>query len=177
MLFKLGFISNPEPFPRVIKQGLILGEPEHRTFENANGNLISAEFVDKEGNDLRTGKLLEAFKVSEDEVLKKGDFFILKQNPEIRVESRSFKMSKSRGNVVSPDAIIREYGADSLRLYEMFLGPLEAMKPWNTQGIEGVMRLLKRIWREYMTKMEMSLSKYSIPPTRSQKQRKLFKKP
>ena len=58
------------------------------------------------------------------------------------------KMSKSRGNVVSPDDIIAAYGADSLRLYLMFLGPLEAMKPWNTKNIEGVSRFLKKIWRE-----------------------------
>ncbi len=58
------------------------------------------------------------------------------------------KMSKSRGNVVNPDDIISAYGTDSLRLYLMFLGPLEAMKPWNTKGIEGVHRFLKKIWRE-----------------------------
>jgi leucyl-tRNA synthetase len=56
------------------------------------------------------------------------------------------KMSKSRGNVVNPDEVIRQYGADSLRLYEMFLGPLEAMKPWSTQGIEGMYRFLKKVW-------------------------------
>jgi len=58
------------------------------------------------------------------------------------------KMSKSRGNVVNPDDIIAAYGTDSLRLYLMFLGPLEAMKPWNTKNIEGVHRFLKKIWRE-----------------------------
>ncbi|HEY0865596.1 MAG TPA: leucine--tRNA ligase [Lacunisphaera sp.] len=61
------------------------------------------------------------------------------------------KMSKSRGNVVNPDDIIAGYGTDSLRLYLMFLGPLEAMKPWNTKGIEGVHRFLKKIWRECLT--------------------------
>ncbi|MFI5335847.1 MAG: leucine--tRNA ligase [Opitutales bacterium] len=61
------------------------------------------------------------------------------------------KMSKSRGNVVNPDDIIREYGADSLRLYLMFLGPLEAMKPWNPQGIEGVHRFLRKVWRECLS--------------------------
>ncbi|MDR1458184.1 MAG: leucine--tRNA ligase [Puniceicoccales bacterium] len=60
------------------------------------------------------------------------------------------KMSKSRGNVINPDEIISRYGADSLRLYEMFLGPLAAMKPWNTSGIEGVHRFLKKVWREYI---------------------------
>ncbi|MHC4394851.1 MAG: leucine--tRNA ligase [Planctomycetota bacterium] len=57
------------------------------------------------------------------------------------------KMSKSRGNVVNPDKVIADYGADSMRLYEMFMGPLEAIKPWNMQGVEGVHRFLQRVWR------------------------------
>jgi leucyl-tRNA synthetase len=57
------------------------------------------------------------------------------------------KMSKARGNVVNPDKVVDEYGADSLRLYEMFMGPLEAVKPWNTKGVEGVYRFLNRAWR------------------------------
>lgn len=60
------------------------------------------------------------------------------------------KMSKSRGNVVNPDDVVQAYGADSLRLYEMFLGPLNAMKPWNTKGIEGVYRFLKKVWVLYL---------------------------
>ncbi len=60
------------------------------------------------------------------------------------------KMSKSRGNVVNPDTIIHSHGTDTLRLYLMFLGPLEAMKPWNPRGIEGVHRFLQKIWREYI---------------------------
>jgi leucyl-tRNA synthetase len=60
------------------------------------------------------------------------------------------KMSKSRGNVVTPDSVISEYGADSLRLYEMFMGPLEQMKPWSIKGVEGVYRFLGRVWRMAM---------------------------
>ena len=60
------------------------------------------------------------------------------------------KMSKSRGNVINPDDIVNEYGADTLRMYEMFMGPLEATKPWNTQGVEGIYRFLSRIWRLYV---------------------------
>lgn len=56
-------------------------------------------------------------------------------------------MSKSRGNVVNPDDIVREYGADSLRLYEMFMGPLKDVKPWATKGVEGISRFLARVWR------------------------------
>jgi leucyl-tRNA synthetase len=65
----------------------------------------------------------------------------------IELMGRADKMSKSRGNVVNPDDIIKEYGADSLRLYEMFMGPLEAVKPWNTKSVEGVYRFLTRAWR------------------------------
>jgi len=61
------------------------------------------------------------------------------------------KMSKSRGNVVNPETIIEDYGADALRLYLMFLGPLEAMKPWNTKGIEGIARFLRKVWRLIVT--------------------------
>jgi leucyl-tRNA synthetase len=60
------------------------------------------------------------------------------------------KMSKSRGNVINPDDIVNEFGADTLRMYEMFMGPLEATKPWNTQGVEGIHRFLSRIWRLYI---------------------------
>lgn len=60
------------------------------------------------------------------------------------------KMSKSRGNVVNPETVIEAYGADALRLYLMFLGPLEAMKPWNTNGIEGIARFLRKVWREFV---------------------------
>lgn len=59
------------------------------------------------------------------------------------------KMSKSRGNVINPDEVIRAYGADTLRVYEMFMGPFEAMKPWNTKGIEGAYRFLQKVWRLY----------------------------
>ncbi|MBE6435302.1 MAG: leucine--tRNA ligase, partial [Akkermansiaceae bacterium] len=62
----------------------------------------------------------------------------------------SQKMSKSRGNVVNPDDIVREYGADSLRLYEMFMGPLKEVKPWQTKGVEGISRFLARVWRVAM---------------------------
>ncbi|PWU05192.1 MAG: leucine--tRNA ligase [Verrucomicrobia bacterium] len=149
VLYRLGLLTTQEPFSRVVHQGLILGEPEHRLFKDKEGKIVSAELV-KDGMHVETGELLESVKLSDEEVVKKGEGFVLKMDEEIQVESRAFKMSKSRGNVVSPDAIIKNYGADSLRLYEMFLGPLEAMKPWNTKGIEGVSRFLKRVWREYI---------------------------
>ncbi len=60
------------------------------------------------------------------------------------------KMSKSRGNVINPDEIVNEFGADTLRLYEMFMEPLEATKPWNANGVEGMYRFLSRVWRLFI---------------------------
>ena len=82
-----------------------------------------------------------------DQVEKQGEHFVLRDAPKIRVESRAYKMSKSRGNVVNPDQVVRDFGADSLRLYEMFMGPLEATKPWSTAGVSGVRGFLDRCWR------------------------------
>ena len=89
VLFDLGYVSTPEPFQRLVNQGLILGEDGQ-------------------------------------------------------------KMSKSRGNVVNPDDVVEGFGADSLRLYEMFMGPLEQVKPWSMNGVEGVYRFLGRVWRLVM---------------------------
>ncbi|MGO8931804.1 MAG: leucine--tRNA ligase [Limisphaerales bacterium] len=102
VLFDLGHVSTPEPFYRLVNQGLILGEDGQ-------------------------------------------------------------KMSKSRGNVINPDDILVEYGADAFRLYEMFMGPLEMVKPWSTKGVEGVYRFLGRVWRLFVdekseTEFEQSLT-------------------
>src|SRR5690606_34236195 len=75
--------------------------------------------------------------------------FIEKEDKTFKVSREVEKMSKSKYNVVNPDSICEEYGADSLRLYEMFLGPLEQSKPWNTAGITGVYGFLKKLWRLY----------------------------
>ena len=147
VLHELGLVSASEPFKKVVHQGLILGAPEHRAFINSTGELVSAEFVQEE-KDKRTGEALTSKKIEDDKVFKQGEYFVMKDNPALRLDTRVLKMSKSRGNVISPDDIIKDYGADSLRLYEMFLGPLEANKPWSTKGIEGISRFLKRIWRE-----------------------------
>jgi leucyl-tRNA synthetase len=83
----------------------------------------------------------------EDEVVRKGAKFYLKADESVEVTPRAEKMSKSRGNVINPDDVIREYGADSLRMYEMFMGPLEAMKPWSMRSVSGVHKFLSRVWR------------------------------
>ena len=90
VLFDLGYVSKPEPFQKLVNQGIILGEDNQ-------------------------------------------------------------KMSKSRGNIVNPDDVIDRYGADAFRCYEMFMGPLEQMKPWSMRGVEGVSRFLARVWRLFMS--------------------------
>ena len=102
---------------------------EYTTFTSA-GQPVSIERVDLEtGKDKKSGEELVRVKLDEDEVEKQGDSFVLKENPKVRIDARAYKMSKSRGNVINPDKVVDEYGADSLRLYEMFMGPLEATKP------------------------------------------------
>ncbi|KAH9604645.1 hypothetical protein KSS87_014913 [Heliosperma pusillum] len=140
VLYDVGVVSTKEPFKCVINQGIILGEVQYTALRNIKGDFVSA--------DSATG-LSELFQelIPDEKVMKSGDSFVLKENPAIRLIARAHKMSKSRGNVVNPDDIVAEYGADSLRLYEMFMGPLRDVKPWNTSGIEGVHRFLGRVWR------------------------------
>jgi leucyl-tRNA synthetase len=159
VLFDLGVVSTAEPFQKLVNQGLILGETEYHFFEQPGGAPISAsdikdiaEEATAEGPKLfgihrTTGAKHFATRVIEPLVEKKGDRYVLKANANIAVDARSFKMSKSRGNVVNPDDIVGEYGADCFRLYEMYMGPLEAQKPWNTRDIVGMWRFLKSVWR------------------------------
>jgi leucyl-tRNA synthetase len=112
VLFDLGYVSKPEPFQRLVNQGIILGEDNQ-------------------------------------------------------------KMSKSRGNIVNPDDVIDQYGADAFRCYEMFMGPLEQMKPWSMRGVEGVARFLARVWRLFMTEnqagnWELSVKIKDVGPTGTQ---------
>jgi leucyl-tRNA synthetase len=79
-----------------------------------------------------------------------GGGYRLRADPSVKVEAQSFKMSKARGNVVNPDDIVRDYGADSFRLYEMYMGPLEAQKPWSTRDIIGMVRFLNAVWRNFV---------------------------
>ncbi|MSR32877.1 MAG: leucine--tRNA ligase [Gemmataceae bacterium] len=152
VLFDRGFLPGAEPFHKLINQGMILGEMEFTAFKKGEV-WVSASEVDydgRQGVEKKTDQALAGQKVAEDQVEKKGDAFVLKAMANIRVDARAYKMSKSRGNVINPDQVVEEYGADSLRLYEMFLGPLEATKPWSMRGVEGVYRFLGRVWRLFI---------------------------
>ncbi|GMH19448.1 hypothetical protein Nepgr_021289 [Nepenthes gracilis] len=140
VLYDIGVVSTKEPFKCVINQGIILGEVQYTAWRNRDGNFVSAD----------SAAVLDDLyqeKIPEEKVMKSGDSFVLKENPNIRLIARAHKMSKSRGNVINPDDVVSEYGADSLRLYEMFMGPLRDSKQWSTSGIEGVHRFLGRVWR------------------------------
>ncbi|XP_076901261.1 leucine--tRNA ligase, chloroplastic/mitochondrial-like [Bidens hawaiensis] len=139
-LYDIGVVSTKEPFKCVINQGIILGEVQYMACKDQEGNFVSAEFVDSLGEHTQE-------RIPEEKVTKYGNSFVLKDDPSIRLITRAYKMSKSRGNVVNPDDVVAEYGAYSLRLYEMFMGPLRDSKTWNTSGIEGVHRFLGRSWR------------------------------
>ncbi|GIW87167.1 MAG: leucine--tRNA ligase [Isosphaeraceae bacterium] len=152
VLFDRGYVSTLEPFRRLVNQGMILGETEYTGYRDEAGRWVSASQVveTEEGLVARTGEgtvRIRAERLDERDVVKKGEGFVLAADASIRVDARAHKMSKSRGNVINPDEVIAEYGADSLRLYEMFMGPLEATKPWSMKGVEGVYRFLGRAWR------------------------------
>jgi leucyl-tRNA synthetase len=240
VLFDRGHVTCPEPFARLVNQGMILGEMEYRiSFQwefkdipasdlsqskkdeafsliSASGQNVDVDDVEKmplegeryvcgsvdtDGFEKRDGRLflkrdpsidlerrtefdteivvayaLQKFtplsvtdnpvgplqfegtgkiagrkeavrKLNPDQVEKRGDIWTLKHHPTVVVDARSYKMSKSRGNVINPDTVVAEYGADSLRLYEMFMGPLEATKPWSMAGVDGIYRFLGRVWR------------------------------
>ncbi|WP_263841764.1 leucine--tRNA ligase [Salinibacter sp.] len=140
VLYDAGVVSTKEPFQTLVHQGMILGETEYTAYRDDAGDFVSAEQVDDDAD-------LTPVPVDDGDVEKDGDVFVLADRPSVQVDARSHKMSKSRGNVINPDDVVDEYGADTLRLYEMFMGPLEQDKPWSTDDMEGVHRFLNRIWR------------------------------
>ncbi len=153
VLYDRGYVTTREPFQKLVNQGMILGEVEYTGYQ-CDGQWVSTSDLRRNEDGLwaiaQTMQKVDPVVVAEGQVVKKGDGFVLEANPAIRVDSRAHKMSKSRGNVVNPDQVVREHGADSLRLYEMFMGPLEATKPWSTSGVSGVRNFLDRVWRMFV---------------------------
>ena len=152
-LYDLGYVVEPEPFRKLVNQGMIQGRSNF-VYRIVNTNtFVSAGLKDQyetteihvDINIVHNDRLdLEAFKrwmpdyANAEFILEDGEYIC-----GYAVE----KMSKSMFNVVNPDNVCAQYGADTLRLYEMFLGPLEQSKPWDTKGIDGVHRFLKKLWR------------------------------
>ena len=154
-LFDLGAVCEDEPFRRLVNQGMIQGRSNFVYRIKNTNTFVSFGLKDQydvqpihvDVNIVSNDKLdIEAFKAWQ------PDF----HNAEFILEDGQYvcgwaieKMSKSMHNVVNPDTIIERYGADTLRFYEMFLGPLEQSKPWDTNGIDGVHRFLKKLWNLY----------------------------
>jgi len=123
VLYDLGFVSTREPFRKLFNQGMIQGF----AYRDRRGMIVGPDAVEERGDDR----------------------FVLKGTNE-PVERIVAKMSKSLRNVVNPDEIIAQYGADTFRLYEMYMGPLETSKPWNTRDVPGLFKLCQRIWRLFV---------------------------
>ncbi|MHC5361293.1 leucine--tRNA ligase [Myroides sp. LJL110] len=154
----LGYAPTEEPFSKLINQGMILGTSAFVYRIEGTNTFISKDMItDQKVQQLyayvgfvnSSSELdIDAFKAW------RPDFadaeFILNQHGKYIVGHEVEKMSKSYFNVVNPDDICQQYGADTLRLYEMFLGPLEQAKPWNTAGISGVAGFLKKLWKLYV---------------------------
>ena len=152
-LFDLGYVCKNEPFKKLINQGMIQGRSSFvyriigtNTFVSLGlKNQYETTEIHVDINIVRNDRLdLEAFKAWMPEFATAE--FIL-EDGEYICGTAVEKMSKSMFNVVNPDVICDTYGADTLRLYEMFLGPLEQSKPWDTKGIDGVNRFIKKVWR------------------------------
>ncbi|WP_299250885.1 leucine--tRNA ligase [uncultured Cytophaga sp.] len=152
-LFDMGITPNQEPFAKLINQGMIQGVSKFAYRVNGTNKFVSSGLKKEyETTPIHVDVSIVTNDVLDTEAFKKWrpDFasaeFILEDNTYV-CGSEVEKMSKSKFNVVNPDDIVNKYGADTLRMYEMFLGPLEQSKPWNTNGIEGVYKFLNRFWR------------------------------
>ena len=183
-LYDLGVSCKEEPFQKLINQGMIQGRSnfvyrikDTNTFVtiekkdeydvtpiHVDVNIVSADILD-----------VEAFKSWRPEY--NDAKFILNDNNEYKCGWAVEKMSKSMFNVVNPDMIVEKYGADTLRLYEMFLGPVEQSKPWDTNGIDGCHRFLKKLWGLFYDREGNWLPK-DIAPTQEEEKslHKLIKK-
>ncbi|MEG1227916.1 MAG: class I tRNA ligase family protein, partial [Flavobacterium sp.] len=152
-----GYAPTEEPFKKLINQGMILGTTAYVYRLEGTNTFVSKNKI--EDQNVQPIRVDVNFVNSSDELniekfkAWREDFntaeFIFDENGKYIVGREVEKMSKSYYNVVTPDDICNEYGADTLRLYEMFLGPLEQAKPWNTAGISGVFGFLKKLWRLY----------------------------
>ena len=166
VLYDLKYVNTKEPFNKLVNQGMILGRSNFiyrikNTKKYVSYNLRKKYDYTKihvDVNLVLDDQLdLKKFTASNHEF--KDAKFILEDNKYI-CGYETEKMSKSKNNVVNPDSIIKKYGSDTLRMYEMFLGPIEQSKPWNTNGIDGVFKFLNKFWNLFNNeKNELEISK------------------
>lgn len=157
-LYDIGAVGIEEPFQKMINQGMIQGRSNFVYRIKGSTTYVSLGLIDQydtsaihvDVNIVHNDQLdIEKFKSWRPDL---ADATFILENGKYICGAEVEKMSKSKYNIVNPDDIIERYGADTLRLYEMFLGPLEQFKPWNTNGIDGVSKFLKKLWRLYQDK-------------------------
>ena len=173
-LFDLGVSKKDEPFQKLINQGMIQGWSSFVYRVRNTNKFVSFDLLEEQYDDAKkksfyyyqgtecdpvyadismvSGNVLNVEKIREWTPEFRDGEFILNQNGQYIVSQAIEKMSKSKYNVVNPDDICENYGADTLRLYEMFLGPIEQSKPWDVAGIDGCFRFLKKFWSLYWDK-------------------------
>ncbi|MBR0254497.1 MAG: leucine--tRNA ligase [Bacteroidales bacterium] len=169
-LYDLGLVCEPEPFKKLINQGMIQGQSKFVYRIKNTNTFVSYGLKDQYGTteihvdvNIVSGDRLdtEAFRrwmpdfASAEFILEDGEYIC---------GSAVEKMSKSMFNVVNPDQVCERYGADTLRMYEMFLGPLEQSKPWDTKGIDGVHRFLRRFWKLFFDRDDFNVSEEKATP-------------
>ena len=181
-LFDLGFVCEKEPFKKLINQGMIQGRSNFVYRVKGTNKFVSLGLKDKydtteihvDVNIVSNDRLnIDAFRAWMPEY---ADAQFELENGEYICGWAVEKMSKSMFNVVNPDMICEKYGADTLRMYEMFLGPLEQSKPWDTNGIDGVHRFLKRFWRLFFNKDTFEVSNEQATPAELKILHRLIKK-
>ena len=181
-LFDLGLVTKDEPFKKLINQGMIQGRSNFVYRIQGTNTFVSLNLKDQ--YDV-TPIHVDVNIVSNDvlDVEKFRNWNPEYKNAEFILENGKYicgwaveKMSKSMFNVVNPDDIVEKYGADTLRLYEMFLGPLEQSKPWDTNGIDGVHRFLKRLWSLFFRDNNLSFSNETPTPEELKVLHKTIKK-
>ena len=175
-LFDQGFISFDEPFQKMINQGMILGRSSF-VYRVSDTNIFVSN--SKKGEFQTTALHVDisivdndkldtvAFKNSREEY--KNAEFIFEENGDYICGHEVEKMSKSKYNVQTPDELVEKFGADTLRMYEMFLGPLEQFKPWDTKGITGVHNFLRKLWRLFHDKEGNFILTSDVPEKESLK--------
>lgn len=181
-LFDLGLVCEEEPFKKLINQGMIQGRSNFVYRIKNSNTFVSANLR----NDYDTTPIHVDVNMVHNDILDTEAF--KNWNPEYQtaefiLEDGKYhcgwaveKMSKSMFNVVNPDDIVERYGADTLRLYEMFLGPLEQSKPWDTNGIDGVHRFLKKLWNLFWKEEQLVVSEATPTPEELKALHKLLKK-
>jgi len=156
VLFDLGVVHTEEPFQKLLNPGMVLGYSYRYYDDNvsddpkATGNPFPATEIRFDGESAvhrASGTPVKARWVNSPEVVWRDDAPFHKTIEDLPLEEVTEKMSKSRGNVVSPDDVIEKFGTDSMRLYEMFMGPVEKGAPWSDDSIPGMFRFLQRVYR------------------------------